>query len=415
MATVERRSLEQVNAAALRQIFTDHFNDGELRNLCQDLNIDYESLPGHGKADKARELVAYVRRYGRATELVAWGRHHRLDVDWRGIIVPSGPPDLESSRATSPVESAPISSARVIVHLERKLNEFTPTAQQSFVQALSILVNVTADQIRIIHLGPGSVKLTLAIPVDSANTLVSLHLNDDAELQRLGVWKVVYLQPPFVILLFNALIAAAFAYFISGWISIPCTSWETIALGCGVISLVGLHSLWRLVWHNFPMLIRALTGNFALGWFKIPFRLLIQFFDELHPWFLNAHVAAAVALALVVLSLIPSMAIRNQSTRPLLRGFEVQHPDGTTMFVKAGDRFNLTTEQSIVVKMLFLEPTDVHCTWSATQGFTSPAKECSTIYTPPFQGELDNLIVHINAVCSEFEIFSDLNLSIVRT
>jgi tetratricopeptide (TPR) repeat protein len=53
----------------LRQTLTGLFDDGELRTLCFDLGIDYQSLPGEGKADKARELVAYCDRHGRIAEL----------------------------------------------------------------------------------------------------------------------------------------------------------------------------------------------------------------------------------------------------------------------------------------------------------------------------------------------------------
>ena len=46
----------------LRQILAEHFDEGELRTLCFDLRVDCQSRPGEGKADKARELVAYCDR-----------------------------------------------------------------------------------------------------------------------------------------------------------------------------------------------------------------------------------------------------------------------------------------------------------------------------------------------------------------
>ena len=60
---------DNANLIRLRQTLTDHFDEGELRTLCFDLRIDYASLPGEGKADKARELVAYCERHGRIVEL----------------------------------------------------------------------------------------------------------------------------------------------------------------------------------------------------------------------------------------------------------------------------------------------------------------------------------------------------------
>ena len=60
----------QANHGQLRQLLTTHFNESELRDLCFDLRVDYDSLPGEGKGDKARELVAYLERRGRTSELL---------------------------------------------------------------------------------------------------------------------------------------------------------------------------------------------------------------------------------------------------------------------------------------------------------------------------------------------------------
>jgi hypothetical protein len=43
---------KQKYLAMLRHNVTGYFNDGELRNLCFDLGVDYESLPGQGKEGK---------------------------------------------------------------------------------------------------------------------------------------------------------------------------------------------------------------------------------------------------------------------------------------------------------------------------------------------------------------------------
>jgi DNA-binding NtrC family response regulator len=53
--------------AALRQVLDEGFDMEEMKNLCFDLNIDFDSLRGEGK--KARELVAYCRRHGRMEDL----------------------------------------------------------------------------------------------------------------------------------------------------------------------------------------------------------------------------------------------------------------------------------------------------------------------------------------------------------
>lgn len=53
----------------LLRFLRDKFNDQELRDLCFELAIDYESLGGEGKAAKARELVAHCERRERLKEL----------------------------------------------------------------------------------------------------------------------------------------------------------------------------------------------------------------------------------------------------------------------------------------------------------------------------------------------------------
>jgi hypothetical protein len=73
---------QRVNSATLRTLITTHFNDNELRNLCYDIEIDYESLPGEGKSGKARELIAYVQRRGKTSQLIAECRRLRPHVEW---------------------------------------------------------------------------------------------------------------------------------------------------------------------------------------------------------------------------------------------------------------------------------------------------------------------------------------------
>jgi hypothetical protein len=53
----------------LVKFIRDKFNDSELRDLCFELHLDYESLPGEGKAARARELVSFCERRDRLPEL----------------------------------------------------------------------------------------------------------------------------------------------------------------------------------------------------------------------------------------------------------------------------------------------------------------------------------------------------------
>lgn len=53
----------------LFQILSGTFNNGELRDLCFELGIEYDDLLGETRRDKARELVAFARRRDRLAEL----------------------------------------------------------------------------------------------------------------------------------------------------------------------------------------------------------------------------------------------------------------------------------------------------------------------------------------------------------
>jgi hypothetical protein len=53
---------------------------GELQTLCFCLEVDYDSLPPGGKADKARDLIAFLERRGRVRDILVWIRKHRPDI-----------------------------------------------------------------------------------------------------------------------------------------------------------------------------------------------------------------------------------------------------------------------------------------------------------------------------------------------
>lgn len=66
----------------LREILATRFDEGELKTLCFELALDYADLPGEGKANKARELVAYWVRQHDLAMLVRVGKKLRPDISW---------------------------------------------------------------------------------------------------------------------------------------------------------------------------------------------------------------------------------------------------------------------------------------------------------------------------------------------
>jgi hypothetical protein len=66
----------------LLQNLTAFFSLDELQTLCFDLGIDFDDLPGTGKVNKARELIAFLERRGNLAKLVAEARRQRPVVNW---------------------------------------------------------------------------------------------------------------------------------------------------------------------------------------------------------------------------------------------------------------------------------------------------------------------------------------------
>jgi len=68
--------------ARLRQDIVEYFDDSDLHDLCFDMRIDYDNLPGQSKKDKARELIAYCMRTSCVPDLVTQLKRLRPKVSW---------------------------------------------------------------------------------------------------------------------------------------------------------------------------------------------------------------------------------------------------------------------------------------------------------------------------------------------
>jgi hypothetical protein len=107
----------QRSAMVLRDILETYFNNSELRDLCFRLDIDYENLPGEGKATKARELILYCERQGRTRDLAeACCRLRPLACDdLRAILAPDQPGSAapDGSQPAAPlIQSIPVPDAQ---------------------------------------------------------------------------------------------------------------------------------------------------------------------------------------------------------------------------------------------------------------------------------------------------------------
>lgn len=74
-----------MNESTLLQNLKSYFNESELRDLCFDLAIDYESVLGQAKSDKARELILFCERHGRLLDLTSSCRRLRPHILWDNL------------------------------------------------------------------------------------------------------------------------------------------------------------------------------------------------------------------------------------------------------------------------------------------------------------------------------------------
>jgi hypothetical protein len=61
----------------LRDILVESFSMSELRDICFDLSIDFDDLPGESKRVKVIELIGFLQRRGRLDDLVRLVLTHR--------------------------------------------------------------------------------------------------------------------------------------------------------------------------------------------------------------------------------------------------------------------------------------------------------------------------------------------------
>ena len=97
------RTSVPVDRSILLELLIAHFNESELRTLCFELDdVEYDVLPPGGRSDKARELITYLERRGRLSELVEWGNRERPDVPWKDAL--QAPDKDPSTSQTVPPE-----------------------------------------------------------------------------------------------------------------------------------------------------------------------------------------------------------------------------------------------------------------------------------------------------------------------
>lgn len=85
----QRWQIDQTDIRKMRQIrdgLVTHFDDSELRDLCFDLGIDYDTLSGENLADRARELILHHQRRQQLNKLIERCKLLRPSTDWPNVL-----------------------------------------------------------------------------------------------------------------------------------------------------------------------------------------------------------------------------------------------------------------------------------------------------------------------------------------
>lgn len=98
---LQKTEIAQESIIQLRTIFSQRFNEEELRTFCFQLQIDYDDLPALGKSNKARELVQYLQRRGRVLDILHAGESIRPDIAWQVVFQNITTPNTEDLLAKS--------------------------------------------------------------------------------------------------------------------------------------------------------------------------------------------------------------------------------------------------------------------------------------------------------------------------
>ena len=119
-----------MNRTQLRQILATRFDAVELRTLCFELDVEYDNLPGRSKAEKEIELINYLERRTRLSDLVKAGKRLRPDIPWGDTRTFQPPSPAQSLAAPSNAERDSLRAqldmaGQVLAILERQAAGYT--------------------------------------------------------------------------------------------------------------------------------------------------------------------------------------------------------------------------------------------------------------------------------------------------
>ena len=104
-----------VDLRKLLRAINDSFSIDDLRDLCFELQLDFENLPGSAKKDKARELIIHFDRRKRINVLVTTFCELRPNVNFESIVLD----EMDEDPTTSRIEAKSSLPSNVLIWKRR--------------------------------------------------------------------------------------------------------------------------------------------------------------------------------------------------------------------------------------------------------------------------------------------------------
>lgn len=130
----------------LRNTFRNRLNLSELADLCQDLGLNIEDLPGTSRSEKSRELAAYIGRRDLVSKLADVGPNLLPDIPWLEILGRYGygpQPVAEGAPAPATVSTEDLQRLSPILAHHSEFN--TPGARRDVLDIAGVLPYLDVD------------------------------------------------------------------------------------------------------------------------------------------------------------------------------------------------------------------------------------------------------------------------------
>lgn len=132
----------------LRNIFRERFSLSDLADLCQELGIDIENLPGTSRNEKARELATFLGRRDMVGKLAVVGPKTFPDVAWLEILGRYGyaPPTPAVQTTAARPTALSVEDLRLLIPILAAYPPFrTPGSREDTLHIAGVLSYIAVD------------------------------------------------------------------------------------------------------------------------------------------------------------------------------------------------------------------------------------------------------------------------------